>query len=71
MARKMALFTSRLLPSWGDSMRGTFVVPQKVPIVACNGVDGVRSFAGSRKGKGLSRGQVRLSGHTTRHRHVI
>ncbi|CAL8463518.1 g3052 [Coccomyxa elongata] len=38
-------------------MRGTFVVPQKLPIVACNGVDGVRSFAASRKGKGLSRGQ--------------
>ncbi|BDA48615.1 hypothetical protein COCOBI_12-2960 [Coccomyxa sp. Obi] len=38
-------------------MRGMFVVPQKLPIAACNGVDGVRSFAASRKGKGVSRGK--------------
>ena len=63
MARKMALLTSRLLPSWGDSMRGILVVPQKLPKVACSGVDGVRLFAASRKGKVLSRGQVPLSEH--------
>jgi hypothetical protein len=55
MARKMALFTTRFLSSWGDSMRGIPIPLQKQPSV--KGVDG-RFFAASSKGKGAGRGKV-------------
>lgn len=58
MARKMALFTTRFLSSWGDSVRGIPIPLQKQPSVNFNGVDGRRFFAASSKGKGAGRGKV-------------